>query len=291
MTEPSDTPPGVATHFPTPRTAILLTFAAILLAGLVMGLFGSQPDISALGIAEVIGLGAVGSLAARRVPPPQAERLGLRGFDSRFVLPLLLLLPFVILTSELDNLSKALVPPPDGVDMAAVAREQLKEQGVFGTLQLAIVAVGLSPVVQEWLFRGVLQQGLVARMGMLRGVLLTSALFSLVHFAPASTGLGVAAVLLASLTKGMVLGAVRLATGSILPCVLLHASFNAIGLTGLIFADSIPIAGFNGPGAHTSLAILVPSLVAVYLGGRAILSEARAAPVAIPIAESAEDRA
>ena len=48
-----------------------------------IGSAGSVSSAEALGL--VVGFGGVGTLAARQVPPPQAERLGLRGMRLRFL--------------------------------------------------------------------------------------------------------------------------------------------------------------------------------------------------------------
>ena len=62
-------------HFPGPFAAFLLTivgvFAATSATVFTIGLFGTQPTVSSMGIGEALGLGAVASFAAQRVAPPQ----------------------------------------------------------------------------------------------------------------------------------------------------------------------------------------------------------------------------
>jgi len=90
--------------FPGPFAAAFLTLAALFTTILmVAALFGDLPLIAAAGIGQVIGMGGIAALAARRVPAPHEERLGLRGFTPRLLVPLLCLLPIVIVVSELDN--------------------------------------------------------------------------------------------------------------------------------------------------------------------------------------------
>jgi len=288
--------PAQPDHFPGALSAFVITVAAIFLAAFVITLFGLQPDIGALGVGEAIGLGLVGTLAARRVPPPQPERLGLRGFDPHLLGYLVLLLPIVILVSELDNVIRALVPlplPPDTTE----ASEALEAAGAFpGSLSLydkvqtAIVVVGIAPVVEEWLFRGVIQQGVVAQLGRFQGVLLAAALFAVVHTAPSLGGQTLLSPLLGSLVLGLVFGALRLASGSILAPILLSAGINAVGLIALAFDQELPIAGFNAPGSHTGFAVLAVSVTAVAFGLAPVLRGAREAPVVIPIPEPQEER-
>ena len=64
----------------------------------------------------------------------------------------------------------------------------------------------------------------------------------------------------------LALGTVRLATGSFLASALTHAGLNALGLLGVSFAVALPIAGFNAPGAHIPLGVLVPAAACVAAG-------------------------
>jgi membrane protease YdiL (CAAX protease family) len=231
----------------------------------------------------------VASLAARAVPPPHPERLGLRGFPSSFLPVLVLLLPMSVLGSELLNLAHALFPPPDAGEVAQRLVERLDTSTALHAVETAIVVVGIAPVVEEWLYRGVIQQGLVAHLGRLRGVLLTACLFSFAHFEPSLSAASSLATFLATLPVGLILGAVRLATGSLLATILLHASYNGVSLAALGLAEKIPVAGYNAPGDHTPIAILLPAVVAVTAALAVVVRGAREAPVALPIPEPSEE--
>ena len=108
-------------HFPTPLTALLLVLAAwfvsMLGVTLLIGPFssGGTPtlDPGFAGIAQALGFGLVATLAARRVPGPQAERLGLTPLAWRY-LPLIAMgAPLAIVASELDNLLAIPFPAAD----------------------------------------------------------------------------------------------------------------------------------------------------------------------------------
>jgi len=276
-------------HFPGPSAALLITLAAIFAAGLVIALFGGKPDIASLGVGVALGFGVIATLAAQRVPPPQRDRLGLCGFEPAFLPLLALLLPVVILQSEFDNIMRAVLPPVELPEAAREFEESLEANTPLDVIQRLIVAVGIAPVVEEWLFRGVIQQGLVARMGRLRGVLLTAVLFAVVHVSPAGAGTHPASPVFTAFFLGGVLGALRLATGSLLAPIVFAAAINALILAALGLEESFPIAGFNAPGSHTPLSILLPSTFAVCWALMAIVRRAAQAPVAIPIPRSSRE--
>ncbi len=245
--------------------------------------------ISLLGIGEVLGLGIVATLAARVVPEPQRERLGLQGFELSVLPALLLLLPMTVLVSELVNVAQLLFPPPDAGAVAQRTLERLSTASPLQTIETVIVVVGLAPIVEEWLYRGVLQQGLVAHLGRLGGVLAVACLFGLSHLEPSLSPASSLATFIAILPLGLALGAVRLATGSVLASMLLHAGYNAVSLTSIALADRVPIPGFNAPGDHTPAWLLLVSSVLVTVALSAVVRAARAAPVALPLPAPEEE--
>jgi membrane protease YdiL (CAAX protease family) len=250
---------------------------------LVMLAFGTKPTLASLGVGEAIGVGAVASFAARRVPEPQRERLGLRGFDAAFVPHLVALLPALVVLSELDNVLRAFAPPPQVPEEIEELQEDFVGTGPIAVVQTVLVAVGIAPIVEEWMFRGVIQQGLVAHLSRARGVVLTAGLYAMVHVGPAPSTSGSLSPFLSSFVLGMILGAVRLATGSVLAPILLSAGIGALGLVAIGVADVLPVRGLNTPEGHTPLALLVPSIAAVAWGMRGVIAAARESPVAIPL--------
>jgi membrane protease YdiL (CAAX protease family) len=201
------------------------------------------------------------------VPPPQPERLGLRGCASSFVAVVLLLAPAALLASELDNLCRALLPPSDAGDVTARAAERLSLSTPLDRLETWLLAVGLVPVLEEFFFRGVVQQGLVARFGRTAGVLATALLFGVAHALPGGASAGSALALTASASLlGWIFGVARLASGSLLPAIGLHAAINALGLLGVDFSDRFAIEGFNAPGVHTPASWLTGAAISTGIG-------------------------
>lgn len=265
-----DPGPEVARHFPGPFAALLITFGAWFAAILVMSLFGSRPDIGALGIGQVAGFALVALIATQRIPEPQAERIGLRGFAPSILPLLLLLLPVVFLTSELDNILREFLPAPAPPEAGAELPSLLDRTNVYGTLQRVIVIVGLAPVMEEWVFRGVIQQGLMGSMGRLSGLAFTALLFSLGQLGAMFSSSTVISYLIVAFIHGLVLGFVRLSTGSLLASMLFHAGMSAMSLAAAYLVGVFPIEGFNTLESHTPASILLPSAFAVWVAGRGL---------------------
>jgi membrane protease YdiL (CAAX protease family) len=224
-----------------------------------------------LALGLLLGFGGAGTLAARSVPTPAERRIGLVGFAPRLLLPLALLVPAVLLASELDNWIAASFFPA-----AKTAAEGAAGPDALATLEWVLFAVLLRPVLEEFFFRGVVQQGVVAALGPARGVLLTALLFSFVRTSVFGADAYHAVSLGAqALATGLLLGFVRLGSGSILACVLLQTALEGAGVLSLVLRESLPIPGFNAEGAHTPLAWLLPAALSVGLGIALLGREAR----------------
>ena len=91
---------------------------------------------------------------------------------------------------------------------------------------LAFTAVVLAPLFEELIFRGALLPVLATRLGALPAVVLSALLFGLAHISIGE---------LAPLTVlGVGLALVRLSSGRLFPCVLMHALWNAITFVNLL---------------------------------------------------------
>jgi sodium transport system permease protein len=252
--------------FPTPLNAVLITMMGAFFTTAIAVMISSwATPTAAIGIGTVLGLGGAGMLGAANIPPPHAERVGLRLVSRRQLFALLLLLPITLLASEVDNSVAAFFPAPDAQQVAEQTVEKLPTGTDLAIVESLIVGVGLIPVVEEWFFRGVIQQGLVASLGAPIGILVTALFFALGHGAGMSVqawGALVAQMLL----LGLAFGYARHRTGSLLAPILLHVGMNGIGVAALAAPTLIAIPGYNAPGAHTPPWILVPSIGVVALG-------------------------
>lgn len=89
----------------------------------------------------------------------------------------------------------------------------------------ALLAALVFPAAEELLFRGV-GYSLLVRYGTAMAIAATAALFSLAH--------GLVNALPILLALGIGLGWLRSRTDSVLPCILVHAAFNATALIGVV---------------------------------------------------------
>lgn len=275
--------------FPSPLQAALLTLMGSFFASAVaIAASQSMSPTSALGLGTAIGFGAAGALGAASVPRPHGVRVGLRGIAGRHVLPILLLLPAAILASEVDNVVKALLPAPDAPQVAEETLEKIPVDTRLALIETVVVVVGIVPILEEWFFRGVVQQGLVANAGVRGGIFLTALLFAMGHGGPALSLQSWAALVAQTLVLGLVLGYARHATGSIVAPILLHVGVNGFGVLSLAMPALVAIPGYNAPGNHTPLALLVPSAIAVAAGVALLARERVEAPPPPPPPE--EDR-
>jgi membrane protease YdiL (CAAX protease family) len=104
-----------------------------------------------------------------------------------------------------------------------ITQEIKSEDGALALIGYVGITCLIAPLAEEMFFRGLLFPMLRARIGVAWGVVLTGALFSLVHAvgSPAE-----ALIVLFVLGAGLCL--LYLRTGSLLPCIGLHALNNAI---------------------------------------------------------------
>ena len=254
---------GERPEAPTPAGATMLTLLAW-----AVGMFAWATLLpwvghwGAFGVALALGYGVVGTLAARGLPTPAEPRLGLRGFERSQALWIALAVPAVLLLSEVDNVIRPLVP---ALTEPTPGAEPAEDVIALLAIEFTITTVLLRPVLEEFFFRGVIQQGLVVWMGASAGVALTSVLFVL---AVAGFAFPLGPQYAASLAAqaafiGPVLGLFRLATGSLLAPILLQMTMAAFGVLAMSYPDTIPIEGFNTPGDHTPFAILAPAALSV----------------------------
>ena len=283
-------------HFPTPITALLLVIGAWLatlftmLLGVSLVIDPSDPvaslDPGFQWIAQALGFGLVGTLAARRLPGPQAERVGLIPLRSRYWLIVAMGIPAAIVASELDNWLAAWMPPADP-EAFQEALTQLRALSSLAIAQAAIFQLGIEPVVTEFLFRGVIQQGMIAYLGRFRGVAVTAVLSVALPSALAINSSAGATVII-SLLLGLGLGYLRVGTGSLLAPILVRATWNAMALFGVVFADQFPVPGFNTFGEHTDPVLFAACLACVTWGGLELKRAAAAQPEVLPIVEEPE---
>jgi membrane protease YdiL (CAAX protease family) len=129
-----------------------------------------------------------------------------------------------------------------------------------GRFVLALFAVAVAPIVEEFFFRGILQRHFERRLGIMAGIATSAGLFAVVHLLPWVFPL--------HFFLGMAFGYAVWAARSIWTGVMLHAANNAAAMLGLAFSGPEPAStgtlweiGFTAD-LGTSLTALVVSAVA-----------------------------
>lgn len=154
------------------------------------------------------------------IPPAALFALPERRKDWALVLVVLPLVPFSLASVYLGILAASLVFPAAIADWLAEP-DTGTAAGWAGTFFSMAGVIGLGPVVEELVFRGVLLQLWARRWGVKAAVIGTSALFGVLH-----------ADLVGSLAFGVVVAVLYLRTGSLLVPIAVHALFNSIAALG-----------------------------------------------------------
>jgi membrane protease YdiL (CAAX protease family) len=200
--------------------------------------------------------------ATLRIRPLQGEVLGWT----------LLFIPAVLAVSwTLGEVYTGLVPvPPSTLDPFG----QLIDTPM-GRLSAMVLAVGVAPVLEEFVFRGLLQRPLERRWGPIWGITVTAAVFALAHMLPWVFPLHFA--------LGAAFGFAVYATRSIWAGVLLHAANNTLAVLGLFGEKpvlSTPTIWQTGPTPTwwAAVALLLPATLAAVWVGRRMLRAGRRRP-------------
>jgi membrane protease YdiL (CAAX protease family) len=122
-----------------------------------------------------------------------------------------------------------IMPPPEKwlLEFTKFFQAQLDAMGLPVVLLLIAILPG---ICEEFIFRGLILSGLRKDMSDRKAIMLQAFLFGIIHFSPYR--------LIPTAVLGGVLGWVRVRTGSIFPCMILHAVNNALAMTLLdTFAD------------------------------------------------------
>ncbi len=93
-------------------------------------------------------------------------------------------------------------------------------------LLLLVTTVILAPVFEELVFRGILMPVLVSKVGKISGVLLSALIFALAHLSVGE--------LPPLFVLGIGLGLMRLSSGRLFPCALMHSLWNGVTFASLL---------------------------------------------------------
>ena len=102
----------------------------------------------------------------------------------------------------------------------------LNSDELIPLLFLLVTTVVLAPVFEELVFRGVLLPVLVSKVGKISGVLLSALIFALAHLSVGE--------LPPLFVLGIGLGLMRLSSGRLFPCALMHSLWNGVTFASLL---------------------------------------------------------
>ncbi len=144
-------------------------------------------------------------------------------------LSIVLSIAITILTDELDRLIGLFVKMPPEFEEFIFGL--LKADSLYEGVMLFIAAVLMAGVVEEMLFRGILQQALERRLGAANGLFFSAMIFAFIHFNPWW--------MMQIITLGVVLGIIVWRSNSIVPSILVHCINNAASLALINFESHI----------------------------------------------------
>jgi membrane protease YdiL (CAAX protease family) len=134
---------------------------------------------------------------------------------SLIAIPVLLLLTWALG----DVYARLVAIPPESLDPFRTMTRTAE-----GRLAITLFAVAIAPVVEEFIFRGLIQRELERKRGPVAGICISAALFAGVHLLPWVFPL--------HFFLGVAFGFAVYATGSIWTGVLLHAANNSVAMVG-----------------------------------------------------------
>jgi membrane protease YdiL (CAAX protease family) len=152
-------------------------------------------------------------LMAERMGRPTARQFGFRPFKPTALGWAMLGIAVYLVLSAIYV---SIVQPPE---------DDLPQQlGADKSTALAVITgvfvIGVAPLVEEFFFRGFLYQSLRTRLGVWGGAATSGLIFGAIHFKPE--------FLIPLAILGTVLALVFQKTGSLWPCIMIHAANNAL---------------------------------------------------------------
>jgi membrane protease YdiL (CAAX protease family) len=183
------------------------------------------------GVASLAAMLVIVPAVRWRVGPRLREEFGLRRLSPREgLLITAAVAPLGILSDQvyrwgLDLMHRLVVAIPELAKLPQLDSMEIVQRQMSGTpYPILLVAIALAPAVsEEFVFRGLIGRGLIARWGVVGGIGLTSLLFAAAHGAPAHA--------LATLPVAICLHLVYRITGNLWGPVLLHGLLNALSVT------------------------------------------------------------
>lgn len=148
--------------------------------------------------------------------------------------------PLVLFLSQfLDLLVTHLTHATELPDQLAVHFLKMTFSQPFYFFLTVTTVVFFAPLIEETMFRGLLQSFIRQHLGSKQAIGITSLLFAFFHYSP-EQGLGNVPIIGALFVLALFLGYLYEKRGSLLAPITLHAVFNAISVANLYFLGGFP---------------------------------------------------
>jgi len=199
-----------------------------------------------------------------RVGRPWAAKLNLSPIDPlHFVLILVLVIPlaqvsgaFYMVSSEVWSLIVDSFPMLSVMDETN-AMEMIGKFADKMSLPVMLLLIAVAPAIaEELIFRGLIGRGLIARWGMVGGIVLTTLLFAAVHLHPAHA--------FAVIPLGIAMHILYVATRSFWAPVLLHFANNAMATLAAKSMKAEELQQAIEGSAEASVPMIVASFATVF---------------------------
>lgn len=154
------------------------------------------------------------------------------------VLTYFLAFPIVLLLSEGSDYLLGKLFGPITYEQSAVQFFKAALNQPFSVAGAILSVLVFAPLVEEFLFRGILQSFLRRFLGQKAAILVAALLFALFHYSSAQ-GLGNITLILSFLLLGSFLGFLYERQGSLWSSIALHSLFNSISALRIIFYSEL----------------------------------------------------
>lgn len=257
MPEPETKPP--LTGKPDIIDILAVCWGVISLVFLSEGVLTTYLGKAAYVLTEILMLVfAWGYLSARKIPCREIFRW--RSVPANSWKPILTIsIAAAVLLDELDRLVSFIIPMP--AEQVQLLYDAFIPGGTFELVCVFLGVVIVAPIAEESIFRGFVQKTLESRGDVTKAVLITSAIFSLIHLQHYW--------LVQLLVLSVVLGYLAWRTGSIIPGILIHAFNNCWSLILMIKSQSGEFAFYEFHG-HVNPILIVIASVFLWQGFRSL---------------------
>ena len=196
---------------------ILLLLLLIGLGAIIDTLEFFQEESLIISAGNTISFAIILAWGTKKSRVPFGEIFPMRPFPAPLLIPMgLVILGISIVGSELDNVFRAILPPPDWLNDIFL-RLAGHDTSLWGSI-LALVIV--APMTEELLFRGLFMRGFLSRYSPRKAILVSGIFFGLFHLNPWQ--------FVHTTVIGILLGWWFFKTRSLIPCLFGHALNNSL---------------------------------------------------------------